>query len=153
MGCAEEGTAGDPGGGVAGGSRPVGGAGPAPILSGEGLATEGDLPEEGSGLVADTGDDVDSVCSDIFESQVTPTDLSLVPLEELQEFVNETLGRRDRAQLALNRWSSFERVYWSAHAAYQAPGLDINKRKRVRNFLGALLVRARDFCAPPSSTQ
>ncbi|GCC45895.1 hypothetical protein chiPu_0030285 [Chiloscyllium punctatum] len=80
MGCDAEGTAGDPGGGVARGLRPVGGAGPAPILLvGEGSATEGDLPEEGSGSVADTGDNADSVCSDIFESQVPPTDLPLIP--------------------------------------------------------------------------
>ncbi|GCC41500.1 hypothetical protein chiPu_0025107 [Chiloscyllium punctatum] len=154
MGCAEEGTAGDPGGGVAGGSRPVGGAGPAPILSvGEGSVTEGDLPEEGSGSMVDTGDDADSVCSHIFESRVPPAHLPLIPLEELREFVEETRGRRDRAQLTLHRWSSFERIYWSAHTARQAPGLDVNARKRVRNFLGALTVRARNFCAPPSSSQ
>ncbi|GCC41154.1 hypothetical protein chiPu_0024987 [Chiloscyllium punctatum] len=88
-----------------------------------------------------------------FESQVPPTDLSLLPLEELWEFVEETRSCRDRAQLALDRWSSFERVYWSAHAARQAPGLDVNERKRVGNFLGALLVRVRDFCAPPLSSQ
>ncbi|GCC43854.1 hypothetical protein chiPu_0027725 [Chiloscyllium punctatum] len=153
-GCAEEGTAGDPGGGVAGDSRRVGGAAPAPILSvGEGSATEGDLPEEGSGSVADTGDDADSVYSDIFESQVPPADLHLIPLEELREFVEEIRGRRDRAHLALDRWSSFQKVYWSVHAARQAPGLDINERKRVRNFLGTLLVRARVSCAPPSSSQ
>ncbi|GCC42071.1 hypothetical protein chiPu_0026432, partial [Chiloscyllium punctatum] len=76
-----------------------------------------------------------------FESQVPPADLPLIPLEELWEFVEETRGRRDRAQLALDRWSSFEQVYWSAHAACQAPGLNSNERKRVRNFLGALLVR------------
>ncbi|GCC49272.1 hypothetical protein chiPu_0033690, partial [Chiloscyllium punctatum] len=76
-----------------------------------------------------------------------------IPLEELREFVEETRGRRDRAQLALDRWSSFEKVYWSVHAARQAPGLDVNERKRLRNFLGALLVRARDSCAPPSSSQ
>ncbi|GCC42462.1 hypothetical protein chiPu_0026799 [Chiloscyllium punctatum] len=64
-----------------------------------------------------TGDDADSVCSDIFESQVPPANLPLIPLEELRELVEETRGRRDRAQLALDRWSSFERVYWSAHAA------------------------------------
>ncbi|GCC21391.1 hypothetical protein chiPu_0019861 [Chiloscyllium punctatum] len=74
--------------------------------------------------MADTWDDADSVCSDIFESQVPPTDLPLIPLEELREFVKETRSRRDRAQLVLDRWSSFERVYWSAHAACQAPGLD-----------------------------
>ncbi|GCC39992.1 hypothetical protein chiPu_0023517, partial [Chiloscyllium punctatum] len=141
MGCADEGTVGDPGGGVAGGLRLVGGAGPAPpiLLVGEGSVTVGDQPEEGSGSVADTGDDVDSVCSDIFESQVPPTDLPLIPLEELREFVEETQGCRDRAQLVLDRWSSFESVYWSAHAARQAPGLDINEQKRVRNFLGSLL--------------
>ncbi|GCC39021.1 hypothetical protein chiPu_0022913, partial [Chiloscyllium punctatum] len=48
------------------------------------------------------------------------------PLMELQEFVEDTRGRRDRAQLALEGWSSFEKVYWSAHAVRQAPGLDIN---------------------------
>ncbi|GCC42301.1 hypothetical protein chiPu_0026015, partial [Chiloscyllium punctatum] len=145
MGCAEEGTASDPGGGIARGSRPVGGAGSAPILSvGEGSVTKGDLPEEGSGWVAGTGDDLDSVCSNIFESQVPPTNLPLIPLEKLRGFVEETRGHRDRAQLALDRWSSFERIYWSAHAAHQAPGRDINERKRVRNLLGALLVRARD---------
>ncbi|GCC41103.1 hypothetical protein chiPu_0025471, partial [Chiloscyllium punctatum] len=101
--------------------------------------TEGDLLEEGLGSVADTGDDVDSVCSDIFESQVLPTDLPLILLEELWEFVEETLSRRDRAQLVLDHWSSFKRVSWSAHAARQAPGLDVNERKRVRNFLGPLL--------------
>ncbi|GCC44997.1 hypothetical protein chiPu_0028805 [Chiloscyllium punctatum] len=73
----------------------------------------------------------------------------LIPLEELWEFVEETRGRRDRA----HRWSSYEKVYWSVHAARQAPGLDINERKRVRNFLGVLLVRARDSCAPPLSSQ
>ncbi|GCC41833.1 hypothetical protein chiPu_0025742, partial [Chiloscyllium punctatum] len=53
--------------------------------------------------------------------------------------LSRKLGRRDRAQLALDRWSSFERVYWSAHAARQAPGLTVNEQKRVKNFLGALL--------------
>ncbi|GCC41627.1 hypothetical protein chiPu_0025714, partial [Chiloscyllium punctatum] len=80
---------------------------------------------------------------------VPPADLPLIPLEELWEFVKETRGRRDGAQLALDRWGSFGRVYWLAHAARQAPELDANERKRVRNFLGALLVRARDSCAPP----
>ncbi|GCC40988.1 hypothetical protein chiPu_0024518, partial [Chiloscyllium punctatum] len=98
-----------------------------------------DLPEEGSGSVADTGDNADSVCSDVFESRVPPTDLPLIPLEELREFVEETRGRRDRVQLALDRRSSYEKAYWSAHAARQAPGLDVNERKRVRNFLRALL--------------
>ncbi|GCC42133.1 hypothetical protein chiPu_0026379 [Chiloscyllium punctatum] len=51
---------------------------------------------------------MESVSSDIFESQVPPTDLSLIPLKELREFVEETRSRRDRAQLALDRWSSFE---------------------------------------------
>ncbi|GCC45251.1 hypothetical protein chiPu_0029496, partial [Chiloscyllium punctatum] len=74
-------------------------------------------------------------------SQVPPTNHPLIPLEELQEFVKETRSCRDRAQLALDRWSSFERVYWLAHAAHQAPGLDMNEGKRVRNFLGALLVK------------
>ncbi|GCC41820.1 hypothetical protein chiPu_0025916, partial [Chiloscyllium punctatum] len=106
---------------------------------GEGSVTEGDFPEEGSGSVADTGDDADSVCSDTFASQVPPTDLPPHPLEELREFVEETQSHWDRAQLALDRWSSFERVYWSAHAARQAPGLNVNERKQVRNFLGALL--------------
>ncbi|GCC40275.1 hypothetical protein chiPu_0024318, partial [Chiloscyllium punctatum] len=69
-----------------------------------------------------------------FESQVPPANLHLIPLEELREFAEE-----NRAQLALDRWSSSEKVYWSAHAARQAPGLDVNERKRVRNFLGALL--------------
>ncbi|GCC41487.1 hypothetical protein chiPu_0025309, partial [Chiloscyllium punctatum] len=74
-----------------------------------------------------------------FESQVPPADLPLIRFEEHREFVEETRGRRDRAHLALDRWSSFEQVYWSAHAVRQAPGFDINERKRVRNFLGALL--------------
>ncbi|GCC45159.1 hypothetical protein chiPu_0029378, partial [Chiloscyllium punctatum] len=90
------------------------------------LVTEGDLPEEGSGSVADTGD---SVCSEIFESQVHPADLPLIPLEELQEFVEETRGRWDRAQLALDSWSTFGRFYWSAHDARQAPGLNVNDQK------------------------
>ncbi|GCC44650.1 hypothetical protein chiPu_0028405 [Chiloscyllium punctatum] len=91
--------------------------------------TESDLPEEGSGLVADTGDDADSVCSDIFESRVPPHQSPPQPLEEFREFVEETQSRWDRAQLALDRWSSFERVYWLAHAARQAPGLDFNEQK------------------------
>ncbi|GCC36513.1 hypothetical protein chiPu_0015007 [Chiloscyllium punctatum] len=89
--------------------------------------TEGNLPEEGLESVVDTGNDVESVSSDIFESQVPPTDLPLIPLEELWEFVKETQSRRDRAQLALDRWSSFDRVYWSVHAARQAPGLDVSE--------------------------
>ncbi|GCC19483.1 hypothetical protein chiPu_0021080 [Chiloscyllium punctatum] len=101
MGCAEEGTTGTPGGGVAGALRPVGSAGPAPIFSvGEGSVTEGDLPEEVLGSVADTRDNADSVCSDIFESQLPPIDLSLIPLEELREYVEETWSCWDRAQLA-----------------------------------------------------
>ncbi|GCC34260.1 hypothetical protein chiPu_0012733 [Chiloscyllium punctatum] len=70
------------------------------------------------------------------------------PLEELWEFVEETLSRRDRAQLALDRWSSFDSVYWLAHAACQAPGLDANERKRVRNFLGALLGEGEGLLCP-----
>ncbi|GCC33941.1 hypothetical protein chiPu_0012412 [Chiloscyllium punctatum] len=56
-----------------------------------------------------------------------PTDLPFILLEELREFVEETLSRWDRAQLALDRWSSFERINWSAHAARQAPGLTMNE--------------------------
>ncbi|GCC33349.1 hypothetical protein chiPu_0011818 [Chiloscyllium punctatum] len=40
-----------------------------------------------------TGDDAESVSSEMFESQV-PT---LIPLEELREFVEETHSRRERA--------------------------------------------------------
>ncbi|GCC41662.1 hypothetical protein chiPu_0025719 [Chiloscyllium punctatum] len=89
-----------------------------------------------------------------FSSPRCPTPISpLISFEELREFVEETQSHQDRAQLVLDRWSSSERVYWSAHAARQAPGFDVNERKRVRNFLGALLVKGRDFCAPLLSSQ
>ncbi|GCC29827.1 hypothetical protein chiPu_0008269 [Chiloscyllium punctatum] len=111
--------------------RPVGSAGPAPILSVvEGSVTEGDLPEEGSGSVANTGDDAESVSSNIFESQMPPHQSPPAappsPSRNSGSLLRK-LSRRDRPQLALDRWSSFERVYWSAHAARQVPGLDVNE--------------------------
>ncbi|GCC25475.1 hypothetical protein chiPu_0003885 [Chiloscyllium punctatum] len=102
----------------------------------EGPATEDDIPQEGLDLVLGTGDDVESISSKVFDSQVPPTELVLIPFEELWEFVEETRSRRDRAQLALNRWSSFELVYWSAQTELLAKHLDWTLTKVCPEFPG-----------------
>ncbi|GCC45227.1 hypothetical protein chiPu_0029284, partial [Chiloscyllium punctatum] len=80
-----------------------------------------------------------TLCAATFSSARCPPPVSPSSPSRNSGNLSRKRSRQDRAQLALDLWSTFERVYWSAHDARQAPGLDMNDRKRVRDFLWALL--------------
>eukprot|EP00061_Rhincodon_typus_P013042 g39164.t1 len=58
-----------------------------------------DYPEEGSGLVVGAGEDAESVFSEVSDSLVAPTELTLNSIKEHQDFIEDTHGHRDRVRL------------------------------------------------------
>jgi len=70
--------------------------------------------------VVGTGTCLESACSEVGDSPVPPTERPLIPAEELQAFLLDHNGHRDRVQLALSRWADEALLVRSARALSQA---------------------------------